>query len=159
MRTTAWTAALVLMLDQASKYIVVHGMGLDRAGAIDLLPPWLNLRMAWNQGINFGLFSGEDAITRWGLVALALGIALWVWLWIGRGRHDARVTVSAGLLIGGALGNVIDRIAYGAVADFLNMSLPIWQNPYSFNIADIAIFLGAAGLVLFTGEADTKRRR
>lgn len=159
MRRTAWTAAVILMLDQASKYIVVHGMGLDQRRAIDLLPPWLNLRMAWNQGINFGLFAGEDAITRWALVAIALAISLWVWLWVVRSRPSAFSDIAAGLLIGGALGNVIDRIAYGAVADFLNMSLPFWQNPYSFNIADIAIFAGAAGLVLFTGESNAKRRR
>ena len=55
--------------------------------------------------------------------------------------------LAAGLLVGGALGNVIDRVAYGAVADFLNMSLPGWRNPYSFNVADIAIFAGAIGLV------------
>jgi len=60
--------------------------------------------------------------------------------------------MAAGLLVGGALGNVVDRIAYGAVADFINMSLPGWNNPFSFNIADVAIFLGALGLVLFTGK-------
>ena len=58
------------------------------------------------------------------------------------------------MLIGGALGNVIDRLLYGAVADFLNMSLPGWQNPYSFNVADIAIFAGAIGLVLVPQKKD-----
>ncbi len=68
---------------------------------------------------------------------------------------------SAGLLVGGAIGNVIDRILYGAVADFLNMSLPNWRNPYSFNVADIAIFLGALGLVLQPPEKkpEPKKRR
>ncbi len=71
--------------------------------------------------------------------------------------------ISAGLLVGGALGNVIDRVIYGAVADFLNMSCCGIENPYSFNIADIAIFAGALGLVLFMGKptpsAPTKRRK
>ena len=60
--------------------------------------------------------------------------------------------ISAGLLIGGALGNVVDRLAYGAVADFLNMSCCGFSNPYAYNVADIAIFAGAIGLILFTGE-------
>ena len=108
--------------------------------------------MAWNQGVNFGLFSGETEATRWGLIVVALAITVWVALWMRKGPHSALTRISAGLLIGGALGNVIDRIRYGAVADFLNMSLPGWQNPYSFNIADIAIFAGAFGLVLFSGN-------
>ncbi len=157
MRLAGRMAAGVLILDQVSKYIVVHLMGLDRLGAIDVLPPWLNFRMAWNQGVNFGLFSGEANWTRWVLIVLALAISGWVWHWVSREDHSTRVKLAAGLLVGGALGNVIDRLAYGAVADFLNMSLPGWHNPYSFNVADIAIFAGAAGLVLFTGSGDTKR--
>ncbi|MDD8023545.1 MAG: signal peptidase II [Paracoccaceae bacterium] len=157
MRLAGRVAAGVLILDQVSKYIVVQAMGLDRLGAIDVLPPWLNFRMAWNQGVNFGLFSGETNWTRWALIVLALGISGWVWHWVSREGHSTRVKLAAGLLVGGALGNVIDRLAYGAVADFLNMSLPGWYNPYSFNVADIAIFAGAAGLVLFTGNRDTKR--
>lgn len=156
MRLTARIAAGVLILDQVSKYVVVHVMELDRVGAIDVLPPWLNFRMAWNQGVNFGLMSGSADWVRWALVALALAIAGWVWVWVSREPHSRCVLTAAGLLIGGALGNVIDRMAYGAVADFLNMSLPGWTNPYSFNIADITIFLGAAGLALFTGSEDTK---
>ena len=66
-----------------------------------------------------------------------------------------RVQVAAGLVIGGALGNVVDRIAYGAVADFLNMSCCGISNPYSFNIADIAVFAGALGLLLWSGPAKT----
>jgi signal peptidase II len=73
-----------------------------------------------------------------------------------RERGNAGADLGRGLLVGGALGNVIDRIAYGAVADFLNMSCCGIENPYAFNVADIAIFAGALGLVLFTGDA---RRR
>jgi len=61
------------------------------------------------------------------------------------------VQISTGLLIGGALGNVVDRVVYGAVADFLNMSCCGWNNPFSFNVADITIFAGAIGLVLLSG--------
>ena len=120
--------------------------------AIDVLPPWLNLRMAWNQGVNFGLFSSDENVMRWVLIAVALAVCTWVWLWLRRGRASTLGRTAGGLLIGGAIGNVIDRLAYGAVADFLNMSLPGWQNPYSFNLADIAIFAGAIGLVLMPAE-------
>lgn len=155
MRLTYYTAAAVLVLDQISKYAVVHVLELDRKREIDVLPPWLNFRMAWNKGVNFGLFANSAEVARWVLIVLALGIALWVWLWVRRGVQRAIVLVSAGLLIGGALGNVVDRVFYGAVADFLNMGFPGFDNPYSFNVADIAIFAGAAGLVLFTGREKT----
>ena len=157
MRLMARIAAFVLLLDQVTKVVVVQGLGLDRIGQMAVLPPWLNLRMAWNRGINFGLFSGEDEITRWALVVMALAISAWVWRWVTKRPHTARVQLAAGCLIGGALGNVIDRIVYGAVADFLNVSAPFWDNPFSFNVADIAIFVGAAGLVLFTGDDKTGR--
>lgn len=148
MRLTGWIAVAIIALDQTLKYWVVHVLQLDRRHEIDVLPPWLNLRMAWNQGVNFGLFSSEQNTMRWVLIGIALAISLWVWIWIWRAAPGLLARISAGLLIGGALGNVIDRIAYGAVADFLNMSLPNWQNPYSFNVADISIFAGAIGLVL-----------
>ncbi|MBC7141303.1 MAG: signal peptidase II, partial [Rhodobacteraceae bacterium] len=107
------------------------------------------------QGINFGLFSSNADLARWFLIAMALVISLWVWRWVRREPHSRIVKLSAGFLIGGALGNVLDRLLYGAVADFLNMSVPGLDNPYSFNVADIAIFAGAIGLVLFTGREKT----
>ncbi len=159
MRLTAIVAGLIFLIDQISKYYVVHILNLDRKLAIDVIPPWLNLRMAWNQGMNFGLFSGEDQLTRWGLIVIALVISIWVWVWVARSQQGRWAKASAGLLIGGALGNVIDRIWYGAVADFLNMSLPGMANPYSFNVADITIFAGAIGLVLFSSDAEKPRRK
>jgi signal peptidase II len=119
--------------------------------AIDVLPPYLNFRMAWNQGVNFGLFAGSE-LSRWLLVAVALAIAGWVWVWIGREGHGRGARIAAGLLIGGALGNVIDRVIYGSVADFLNMSCCGIDNPFSFNLADVAVFFGAVGLVVLTGR-------
>ena len=79
-----------------------------------------------------------------------------VTLWVRREPHSTVVQLSAGMLIGGAAGNVLDRIVYGAVADFLNMAVPGFRNPYSFNVADIAIFAGAIGLVIFTGREKTR---
>lgn len=157
MRLTAWVAVGIVLLDQALKYWVVHVLRLDRLREIDLLPPWLNLRMAWNQGVNFGLMASETDLTRWLLIGVAAAICIWVWIWIWRSAAGRFARLSAGLLIGGAIGNVIDRVYYGAVADFLNMSTPWFSNPYSFNVADITVFAGAAGLVLFSGREASKK--
>ena len=140
------------MLDQVSKVIVVHLLGLISRGTIEVLPPWLVFSMAWNRGVNFGLFAGDSDAARWILIALALAISAWVLVWLSRERPGRWGMISGGLLVGGALGNVVDRVLYGAVADFLNMSCCGIANPYSFNVADIAIFAGAIGLIFFTGR-------
>lgn len=150
MRLVALTALAVFALDQISKIWVVAGLNLDQRGFIEVFPPFLNLRMAWNYGINFGLMAGDDSLTRWVLIAVALGIVAAVLYWIRRDPPGRWGLLGAGLLIGGALGNVIDRLIYGAVADFLNMSCCGIDNPFAFNVADIAIFAGALGLVFFT---------
>ncbi|MEL7280059.1 MAG: signal peptidase II [Pseudomonadota bacterium] len=152
MRTIFWTGFTVFVLDQLSKYYVVHILNLDKVRAIDVFPPFLNLRMAWNYGINFGLFSGDNSSTRWILIALALIICVVVLYWVTREPGGRWQNIAAGLLIGGALGNVIDRLIYGGVADFLNMSCCGINNPFSFNVADIAVFLGAIGLIIFTED-------
>lgn len=152
MRLTFWAGFWTFLLDQASKYIVVHFLDLLNRGEIDVLPPFLNFRMAWNRGINFGMFDTN----KWLLIAVALAICLWVAIWIGREKQGRLAYLAAGLLIGGALGNVLDRVLYGAVADFLNMSCCGFENPYSFNIADIAVFAGAFGLIFFAGEKKTR---
>ena len=151
MITVFWAGFWTFLADQASKYIVVHMLNLRLRGELDILPPFLNLRMAWNYGVNFGLFSQSSNLVRWGLIALALIICMAVLWWVGRDRPGRIGLVSAGLLIGGALGNVVDRLLYGAVADFINMSCCGISNPYAFNVADIAIFIGAFGLVLWGG--------
>lgn len=145
------TTVAVFGIDQLTKLAVVHGLNLIERGEIDVLPPFLNFRMAWNYGVNFGLFSGGSDAMRWVLIAIALAISTWVIWWIRSERGNWKAEVAGGLLVGGALGNVIDRIAYGAVADFLNMSCCGIENPFAFNVADIAIFAGALGLVFFAG--------
>jgi signal peptidase II len=148
------TAAYVFAIDQISKFMIVHMMNLASVGSIDVFPPFLNLRMAWNRGVNFGLFASDVNIMRWVLVAVALAITAWVIWWMRQERPGRWGLISAGLLVGGALGNVVDRVVYGAVADFLNMSCCGIENPYAFNVADISIFAGAIGLVIFTGKGD-----
>ena len=153
------TAFVTFALDQLTKLAVVQGLDLFHRGEIDVLPPWLTFRMAWNQGVNFGLLSHGSDVARWGLVAVALAISAWVVWWMRRERGNWKAELAGGLLVGGALGNVIDRIAYGAVADFLNMSCCGIENPYAFNVADIAIFAGALGLVIFAKGAAARQAK
>lgn len=148
----ALAALAVFALDQVTKVAVVHGLNLIDRGVIEVIPRVMTFRMAWNRGVNFGLFANDAGLMRWVLIAVALGISAWVWIWITRSRAGKWAQLSAGVLIGGAIGNVVDRVAYGAVADFLNVTCCGIENPYAFNVADIAIFAGAIGLVLFTGK-------
>lgn len=151
MRLATIIAGATFALDQLSKLAVVRGLDLMNRGEIDVFPPYLVFRMAWNRGINFGMFANDADLVRWVLIVVSVVIATWVWVWVRRDAPGRWAQVSAGLLMGGAMGNVIDRLFYGAVADFLNMSCCGIENPYAFNVADIAIFAGAFGLVLFTG--------
>lgn len=155
MRVLGLTALATLAVDQASKLFVIFGLDLPNRGELDVIDPLLNFRWAENRGINFGLFSNSADAVRWVLVVLAIVISAWVLRWALRDKFGLWGQISAGLLIGGAAGNVIDRIAYGYVADFLNMSCCGIENPYAFNVADIAIFAGAIGLVLFTGTGQS----
>jgi len=154
MRRVLGIAAVVFVLDQITKVWIVFGLDLATRGAIDVLPPYLNLRMAWNAGINFGLFAGGEA-TRIILILVALAIVVWVLVWVRRDPPGRVGRIAAGALVGGALGNVVDRVLYGAVADFLNMSCCGYDNPYAFNVADIAIFAGIAGLVVLPPRRDS----
>lgn len=161
MRLMVGTAICTFVLDQWIKYVVLFqvfhlptsivGMDVDQLPyppRVDVIDPFLVLTMAWNRGINFGLFAGYDL--RWVLIGVALAICFFVIWWLRSDPPGRWGMISAGLLIGGALGNVIDRVLYGAVADFLNMSCCGFENPFAFNVADISIFVGAVGLVLFT---------
>lgn len=149
-------AALVLAADQASKWYVVAWLGLDQRLLIEVIPGFFNLAMAWNRGINFGLLASDSEAMRWGLIVLALAISAWIWIWASRHRDNLMMQASAGFLIGGALGNVIDRLTWGAVADFINVTCCGISNPYAFNLADAAIFIGAIGLILFGGPKTTR---
>ncbi|WP_424934047.1 signal peptidase II [Amaricoccus macauensis] len=145
----------VFLLDRLSKYWVVEVIDLRNRLFVPVLDPWLNFTMAWNEGINFGLMDmGGNG--RWVLIGLALAIVLGLAIWI-RKQDSWLVAAGAGAIMGGALGNVWDRIQYGAVADFLNMSCCGIQNPFAFNIADAAIFGGAIFIALFVRSDDAPR--
>jgi signal peptidase II len=163
MRALSLTAIVVFLLDQLSKLGVIRLLSIRERGEIEVFDPLLNFRWAENRGVNFGLFANSADLMRWVLIAVAIAISAWVLIWLRRERPGKWAMISGGLLIGGALGNVVDRIAYGYVADFLTMSCCGYENPYSFNVADIAIFAGALGLVVFGGKstkpAHVKRRK
>ena len=153
-----------LALDQVSKWLVMQRLRLDIHGQIDVVPPLLRFRYGENRGINFGLFDGSSEAMPWILIGLSLVISIALWIWIARKhRGSLMMQISGGLLVGGALGNVIDRALLGHVQDFLNMSCCGINNPYVFNIADVFIFAGAIGLAVFEpgsgGSSGRKARR
>jgi signal peptidase II len=157
MRLTYWTGFWIFLFDQVTKYIVLYQVNLPAQPnqTYEVFAPLLILRMAWNRGVNFGLFADFDM--RWALIAVALIISAFVLWWIRRENAGRWAHISAGLLVGGAIGNVVDRVLHGAVADFLNVSCCGINNPYAFNVADISIFVGAIGLVLFTDGGNKKK--
>jgi|TARA_B110000093_G_scaffold75154_1_gene81749 signal peptidase II len=146
-----WSATLVLALDQVTKVVIVFWMDLISKGQIDIWPGFIHFHMAWNTGINFGLFSDQGDLMRWLLIAVALVVCGFVGYWM---RHEQKpiALISAGSVIGGALGNSLDRALHGSVADFLNVTCCGFYNPYAFNVADIAIFVGLFGLVIFSTD-------
>lgn len=150
------SAALAFGLDQVSKYLVIHVLGVSQFKPIDVWPPILNFRYGENRGINFGLLG--DGTSIWVLIAIALAICVGVLWWMRRHTQPPLARASAGMLIGGALANVVDRMVYGYVLDFLNMSCCGVNNPFVFNVADIFIFAGAIGLVFFGQEGQPRKK-
>lgn len=148
-------ALIVFLIDRVSKWFVVEWLDLVNKLRIEVSPPYLNLTMAWNKGINFGIFGGGNEAMRFLLIGLAVLIIVFLVYWV-RNKPSKLITFSVGSIVGGALGNVYDRVSYGAVADFINMSCCGINNPYAFNIADAAIFLGAFLLILFADSETHK---
>ncbi len=145
-------AAASFVLDRLTKLWIVEWMNLREILFIPVVDPWLNLTMAWNRGVNFGLFATGDT-GRWVLIGIALAIVIGLLVWARSGMTRIQ-GAAVGLVVGGAIGNVWDRVQYGAVADFLNMSCCGIRNPFAFNVADAAIFGGALTLAFFSGSGD-----
>ena len=137
--------AVVLIADQLSKWWIVDMLRLQDIGRIDLLPV-LSLTMVWNQGVTFGMFKADSQMGALLLAAVAalIVVALGVWM---RRAESRLVVVALGAIAGGAVGNVVDRIRFGAVVDFIHLHVAGWSW-YVFNVADAAIVCGVAVLVL-----------
>jgi signal peptidase II len=137
-------AILVVALDQASKWwMLEHVM---RPPRVIELTGFFNLVMGWNRGVSFGLFNTSSPYNVWVLSALALIIVAVLAVWLGRTRSPL-LAAAIGLIIGGALGNVVDRVRFGAVFDFLDIHAAGYHWP-AFNVADSAITVGAVMLVV-----------
>jgi signal peptidase II len=148
LRTGVIAAIAVLIADQASKLWLLFGFEIARRGAVRLTP-FFDLVLAWNTGISYGWFQTDSATGH--LLLLGFKIIAVVVLSIWMARSQTRLATTAlGLIIGGAIGNAIDRLAYGAVVDFAHFHVKLGENDlswYVFNLADTAIVVGVAALL------------
>lgn len=141
------TAMIALILDQGSKLLMLHTFGFNEMRIGDSVPvlPFFNLVMVWNPGVSYGLFPARGLIGTLllGLFSAVAVAALGWWMW---NSHRKTLAIGLGLVIGGAVGNLIDRLAYGAVADFFHF-YAFGYDWYVFNVADIAITFGVIALL------------
>jgi signal peptidase II len=145
LRTGLVAAVLVLLADQASKWAILSPIDLPQRGRI-VLAPVLNLAMVWNRGVTFGLLTGFGG---WGhllLSGLAICVVVALGVWLRRAESPLAAT-ALGAIAGGAIGNVIDRLRFGAVVDFIDAHWGDWHW-YVFNVADAAIVCGVIALVV-----------
>jgi len=134
-----WLSLLAVILDQASKLAIAGSMQLYQS--IEIVP-YFNLTYVHNTGAAFSFLSEAGGWQRWFFAGLALVISVVIAVWLARlKRHETLLAVALSLILGGAIGNLIDRLAYGYVIDFLDVYYQTWHWP-AFNIADSAITLG-----------------
>lgn len=136
-------AAAVVLLDQLSKWAI---MGLMRPPRVIEVSPFFNLVVGWNRGVSFGLFNNDSPLNAWVLVLVALVIVVVLMIWLSK-TDRLPIALGLGLVIGGAIGNVIDRLRFGAVFDFLDFHAFGFHWP-AFNVADSGITVGALLLVV-----------
>lgn len=146
--TRGLVAALLLFAaDQATKWAVTGPMGIDHLGAAREVTGFFALRFVPNIGVSLGLLPADGAATRWALVAMTGAIALAVAVWMTRERNRVD-QIALGLVLGGALGNILDRIRFGYVVDFADLHLGDWRPFLVFNVADAAITVGVLVLLV-----------
>lgn len=148
LRSGVIAAVVALALDQASKLWLLFVFDIARRGAVKVTP-FFDLVLTWNTGISYGWFQTESAAGQAILLAVKAVAVIVLAVWMARSR-TLLATVALGLIIGGAIGNAIDRFAYGAVVDFALFHVQIGGkafNWYVFNLADVAIVAGVAGLL------------
>src|SRR5918998_2217812 len=150
----ALLALVTLALDQASKLYLLFAYELPLKEPL-VLAPFLELIVVWNRGISYGLFQQESEFGRWVLLAVMIAAAVGLSVWMMRAASRL-LAASLGLIVGGAVGNAIDRVAYGAVFDFVHVHVGSFSW-YVFNIADAAIVAGVVGLVYDALVLDKRR--
>lgn len=138
-------AALCLLADQASKLWLIHGTTLRLTYPWPVLP-FLDLTVVWNRGISYGLFQQDSEAGRWILAAFKVAAAIFLTFWLRKSSHRLE-TIGIGLIIGGAIGNAIDRVLHGAVFDFVHFHVGSFSW-YVFNVADAAIVVGVIFMIL-----------
>ncbi|NVJ99479.1 MAG: signal peptidase II [Alphaproteobacteria bacterium] len=137
-------AAGLLAADQLSKWWILNIFNLPEKGSVEILP-FFSLSMVWNYGISMGIPLG-DSLGKWGIIVLTAVISVWVTKWL----HDTPKKIEGwglAMILGGAIGNIIDRFIHGAVVDFLHFHYAGY-NFYVFNVADSAITIGVALLLI-----------
>lgn len=148
LRAGILAAMVTLVADQASKLWLLNVFDLARRGVVKVTP-FFDLVLAWNVGISFGWLQNDGQAAQLALMAVKVVAVVALTIWMVR-SHTRLATVALGLIIGGAIGNGIDRFAYGAVIDFALFHIEIGGNTYNwyvFNLADVAIVAGVAGLL------------
>jgi signal peptidase II len=140
-------AAVLLVLDQATKLFVTEHLRLDSLSDAMMVTGFFNLRFVANTGVSLGMLPADGGAMRWALVALtsaiAVGVAVWMWREPKRGDQAA-----LGLVFGGALGNILDRVRLGYVVDFADLHFGEWRPFLVFNLADAAITIGVVVLLI-----------
>lgn len=146
-RSIAFVVAfLIFLFDQAVKWLVTYPLKLEQREHIDLLP-FFDLQWVENRGVSLGLMPADSELGRWLLVGMTAGIATFVaiWLWKERRRQDS---IALAMILGGALGNIVDRVRFGYVVDYADFHIGGWQPFLVFNIADAAITIGVLLLLV-----------
>ena len=145
--TRGLAAAVILFLaDQLSKWLVTGPLGIDQLGAVRELTSFFSLRFVPNVGVSLGLLPADGGATRWALVAMTGAIAVGVAVWMTREKNPTD-QLALGCVLGGALGNILDRVRFGYVVDFADLHFGEWRPFLVFNVADAAITIGVLVLL------------
>lgn len=137
-------ALIGVVLDQGTKLWILHSVDIARNGPLPVLPI-LDFVLVWNRGISYGLFQQNSDLGRWLLAGATVVITIGLWIWSAR-SESKMLAIALGFVIAGAIGNGIDRLAYGAVVDFIYFHLGTFSW-YVFNLADVWIVAGVACLL------------
>jgi signal peptidase II len=140
-------ALVVFVLDQLSKWVVTHPLGINQIGDQLVITSFFNFTYTQNEGISLGMLNATNPVGRWMLVALTSAIAVGVAVWIG--REKSRIEQAAlGMVLGGALGNILDRVRFGFVVDFADLHFGDFRPFLVFNVGDAAISIAVVILLL-----------